>query len=132
MYHAELEQQRRSAFNGCQVVLASTASYDSRQQRDWASPFCSDVLLRDNFPLSVLLDVAKFYDDRALWLEAHTPASARTRKNTDAELYNYIVELTRVTRKTFGQSLYGVVATIASVLFEKPVSRTLVRSIVRQ
>jgi hypothetical protein len=133
-YHAELEEQRRFAFGGCQEILSTTAKYDSRRQRDWASPFSSDVLLRDKYPLKVLLELAAFHEARARWLEVRTPASAVVRKKTDPDLYNFIGELSRVTRKTFGSSLYGVVAKITTILFEiedPGISRDLVRSIGR-
>jgi hypothetical protein len=133
-YHAELDEQRHFALNGCQVVLANTAFYDSRRQQDWASPFSSDVLRRDKYPLKILLELAAFHEERATWLEARAPAeTVHRRGRTNPELYNFIVELTRVTRETFGLPLYGVVATIATVLFEPDqVSPSRVRSIVRR
>jgi hypothetical protein len=133
-YHEELEEQPSRAAGGFQEILSTRANYDSRRQRDWASPFSSDVLLRDKYPVNVLLELAAFHEARARWLESRTPASAVVRKKTDPDLYNFIGQLSRVTRNTFGSPLYGVVATITTVLFEVEdpgISPDLVRSIGR-
>jgi hypothetical protein len=53
------------------------------------------------------------------------------RERTDPQLHGFIARFSRATKTFFDTPLYGVVATVASVLFERPVKPILVRSISR-
>jgi hypothetical protein len=89
--------------------------------------FCTDI---SDPMLAGLVAAAEFCNQKA---EAAASNSQLVvdRHRTDPRLRAFLVELIGITRRLFDRPLYGVVATIASVLFDCEVSPSLVRSITR-
>jgi hypothetical protein len=88
-------------------------------------------LYKEDFPRESLLSIADYYDSLANYVES-CPEMDVHRHRIDTFLHSFIINFMSNVRQLYGTPCYGIVSTIASVLSQGEVTRSLVRSIGRR